>query len=102
MPVIAKTLLPAGTYDEKVLLREEMEKEMANSNIEKEKELKELYNTLAHQYDSEAITAFFNLTKEDRNEKMRAFSKKWKEGDHQTFDGLWEQMKKEILTKQEN
>lgn len=102
MPVIAKTLLPAGTYDEKVLLREEMEKEMANSNIKKEKELKELYNTLAHQYDSEFITTFFNLTKEHREEKMRAFSKKWKEGDHQTFDGLWEQMKKEILTRQEN
>lgn len=102
MPVIAKTLLPAGTYDEKVLLREEMEKEMANSNIKKEKELKELYNSLAHQNDSEAITQFFNLTKEDRNEKMKAFSKKWKEDNHQTFDGLWEQMKKEILTKQEN
>ncbi len=102
MPVIAKTLLPAGTYDEKVLLREEMEKEMANSNIKKEKELKELYNTLAHQNDSEFIIQFFNLTKEDRNEKMKAFSKKWKEDNHQTFDGLWEQMKKEILTKQEN
>jgi hypothetical protein len=102
MPVIAKTLLPAGTYDEKVLLREEMEKEMAHSNIRKEKELKELYNTLAHQNDTEAITAFFNLTKDDRNEKMKAFSKKWKDDNHQTFDGLWEQMKKEILTKQEN
>jgi hypothetical protein len=102
MPVIAKTLLPAGTYDEKVLLREEMEKEMAHSNIRKEKELKELYNTLAHQNDTEAITAFFNLTRDDRNEKMKAFSKKWKDDNHQTFDGLWEQMKKEILTKQEN
>jgi hypothetical protein len=102
MPVIAKTLLPAGTYDEKVLLREEIEKEMAHSNIRKEKELKELYNTLAHQNDTEAITAFFNLTKDDRNEKMKAFSKKWKDDNHQTFDGLWEQMKKEILTKQEN
>src|SRR6185436_4617158 len=47
MPVIAKTLLPAGTYDEKVKLREEMEKEIAHSNINKEQELKELYNTLA-------------------------------------------------------
>lgn len=102
MPVIAKTLLPAGTYDEKVMLREEMEKEMANSNIKKEKELKELFNTLAYQNDTEAITEFFNLTKDDRNEKMKAFSKKWKENNHQTFDGLWEQMKKEILTKQEN
>ena len=102
MPVIAKTLLPSGSYDEKVMLREEMEIEIANSNIRKEKLLKEMYNQMAHEYDSEAITAFFRLTKDDRTEKIKAFSTKWKEENHQTFDGLWEKMKKEILTKQDN
>lgn len=102
MPVIAKTMLPSGSYDEKVKLREEMEMEVANTNIRKEQQLKELYNQLAFENDSEAITAFFSLSKDDRNEKMKAFSKKWKEENHQTFDGLWEKMKKEILTKQEN
>jgi len=102
MPVIAKTLLPSGTYDERVVLREEMEKEITRSNIEKERELKELYNSLAHQFDQEAITAFFNLTKEDRHEKMKLYSQQWKEQDQPTFDGLWAKMKKEILTRQEN
>ena len=102
MPVIAKTILPSGSYDEKVMLREEMEIEIANSNIRKEHQLKELYNQMAFENDSEAITAFFSLTKDDRHEKMKSFSKKWKEENHQTFDGLWEKMKKEILTKQEN
>ena len=102
MPVIAKTLLPSGSYDEKVMLREEMEIALANSNIKKEQQLKEIYNQMAFDNDKEAITAFFSLTKEDRNEKMKAFSKKWKDENHQTFDGLWEKMKKEILTKQEN
>lgn len=102
MPVIAKTILPSGSYDEKVLLREEMEIDMANSNVRKEQQLKELYNQLAFDNDKEAITAFFSLTKDDRNEKMKSFSKKWKDENHQTFDGLWEKMKKEILTKQEN
>jgi len=102
MPVIAKTILPSGSYDEKVMLREEMEIDIANSNIRKEQQLKELYNQMAFENDSEAITAFFSLTKDDRNEKMKNFSKKWKEENHQTFDGLWEKMKKEILTKQEN
>jgi hypothetical protein len=102
MPVIAKTLLPSGSYDEKVMLREEMEIELANSNIQKEQQLKELYNQMAFDNDKEAITAFFSLTRDDRNEKMKAFSKKWKEENHQTFDGLWEKMKKEIFTKQEN
>ncbi len=102
MPVIAKTMLPSGSYDEKVMLREEMEIEIARSNIRKEQQLKELYNQMAHEYDGEAITAFFRLTKDDRTEKIKAFSKKWKEENHQTFDGFWEKMKKEILTKQEN
>ncbi len=102
MPVIAKTLLPSGSYDEKVMLREEMEIEIAHSNVRKEKMLKEMYNQMAHEYDSEAITAFFRLTKEDRTEKMKDFSRRWREENHQTFDGLWEKMKKEILTKQEN
>jgi len=102
MPVIAKTLLPSGSYDEKVLLREEMEIEIARSNMRKEQNLKELYNQMAYEYDGEAITAFFRLTKEDRTDKIRAFSKKWKDENHQTFDGFWEKMKKEILTKQEN
>ena len=102
MPVIAKTMLPSGSYDEKVMLREEMEINIAHGNIRKEQQLKELYNQLAFDNDSEVITSFFSLTKEDRNEKMKAFSKKWKEENHQTFDGLWEKMKKEILTKQEN
>ena len=102
MPVIAKTILPSGSYDEKVMLREEMEIDIAHSNIRKEQKLKELYNQIAFDNDSETITAFFALTKDDRNEKMKSFSKRWKEENHQTFDGLWEKMKKEILTKQEN
>ncbi len=102
MPVIAKTILPSGSYDEKVMLREEMEIEIANSNIRKEQRLKELYNQIAFDNDAEAIKAFFYLTKDDRNEKISALSKKWVTENHQTFDGFWEKMKKEILTKQEN
>jgi len=102
MPVIAKTMLPGGSYDEKVMLREEMEIEIANSNIRKEKNLKEIYNQLAFENDTEAIKAFFTLTREDRMEKIKTFSNKWKEENHQTFDGFWEKMKRDVLTKQEN
>ena len=102
MPVLAKTMLPSGSYDEKVRLREELEKEIAHSNIKKEQELKELYNSLARANDEEAITAFFTLTKEDKTEKMKSFSKRWREEKQDTFDGLWGRMKREILSKQEN
>ena len=63
MPVIAKTMLPSGSYDEKVRLREDMEKEIACSNMMKEQELKEMYNTMAQTNDQEAIAAFFSITK---------------------------------------
>jgi hypothetical protein len=102
MPVMAKTLLPSGTYDERVKLREEMEIEIAHSNINKEQELKELYNTLAKSNDEEAINTFFSITKDGKTEKIKVFSKKWLNENHQTFDGLWTRMKKEILSKQEN
>ncbi len=102
MPVIAKSLLPSGTYDEKVLRREELEKDMVNGNTRREQELKDLYNELALQHDKETIIAFFNITKEDREEKMRLLSNKWKTEKHQTFDGMWNKMKESIITKQEN
>jgi hypothetical protein len=102
MPVIAKTILPSGTYDERAMQREAMEKEMVSSNISKEKELKELYNSLAHQNDKEAISAFFDLTKSERIQKITGFSQQWKQEKNQTFNGLWETMKKEVLTRQEH
>jgi hypothetical protein len=102
MPVIAKTLLPSGSYDEKVALREEMEIEIARSNIRKEQQLKEMYNQMAYEYDGEALKAFFRLTHEDRTDKIKQFGKKWKEENHQTYDGLWQKMKHEIFTKQEH
>ncbi|MFZ1529332.1 MAG: DUF4407 domain-containing protein [Ferruginibacter sp.] len=102
MPVIAKTMLPSGAYDEKVRLRENMEIDLAGFNIQREQMLKEAYNQMAFDNDKEAITAFFSLSKPDREEKIKAFSRRWREENHQTFDGFWEKMKKEILTKQEN
>jgi hypothetical protein len=102
MPVIAKTILPSGSYDEKSMLREEMEVEIARSNIKKEQQLKEWYNQLAFEQDKEAIESFFSITRPFRDEKLKRFGSQWKDDDHQSFDGLWEKMKKELLTKQEN
>lgn len=102
MPVIAKTLLPSGSYDEKVMQREEMEIEIARTNRQHEQQLKELYNQTAFENDSTAIVNFFSLTKEDRDEKIKAFGKKWKEEENGIFDGVWERMKRELLTRQEN
>ncbi|MGB3115569.1 MAG: DUF4407 domain-containing protein, partial [Ferruginibacter sp.] len=53
MPVIAKTILPVGSYDEKVALREEMEREVARGNIKQEQQLKEYYNQMAFENNKE-------------------------------------------------
>lgn len=102
MPVLAKTLLPGGTYDEKVKLTEEMEKEVAEGNQLKEKQLKELYNRLAQENDTTFIEQFFASSKADRNEKMKSQLASWSKGDDESFDGFWERLKKDMLTKQEN
>lgn len=102
MPVLAKTLLPAGTYDEKVKLTEEMEKEVAEGNQLKERQLKEMYNQLAKEKDEAFIKHFFSLTEAERNEKMKNRLEKWTANHEESFDGFWSEFKKDMLTKQEN
>jgi phosphate/sulfate permease len=102
MPILAKTLLPAGTYDEKVRLREEMEKEIAEGNHAKEKELKEMYNKLAKENDEAFLKQFFASTEAERHAKMKSDLTEWRNTQGETFDGFWERFKKDMLTKQEN
>jgi Domain of unknown function (DUF4407) len=101
MPVLAKTMIPSGTYDEKVKLREEMEKEIAESNQIKERDLKELYNQLAKENDEAFIHHFFEVSKNERQQKMKDQLTKWS-ATNESFDGFWENLKKDMLTKQEN
>jgi hypothetical protein len=102
MPVIAKSLLPDGTYDEKVRLRESMEKQVIETNIQHEGKLKELYNRLAFEQDNEFIREFFDEARNERKQKMRERLQRWKESDNSSFDNLWESLKRDVLTKQEN
>lgn len=101
MPVIAKTLLPAGVYDEKVKLRQQLETAIANSNNIKEHELKEMYNQMAFENDQELIRHFFEASQNERSQKVKDELKQWKEsGD--SFDKFWTRIKKDLLTKQEH
>jgi hypothetical protein len=102
MPVIAKSILPDGTYDEKVRLKELMEKRVVETNIQQEGKLKELYNRSAFEQDSEFIREFFEEVRDERKQKMRDQLKRWKESDDGSFDEMWEKLKRDILTRQEN
>jgi hypothetical protein len=102
MPVIAKTMLPSGTYDEKVQLTEQMELLIAKSNQLKAQELKELYNQLAKNQDESLLRQFFDTASTSRKEKMSQQFSHWKTDTTESFDGFWERIKKDMLTKQEN
>lgn len=102
MPVIAKSLLPDGTYDEKVRLKELMEKRIIETNIQQEGKLKEAYNNLAYEQDIEFIREFFNEARSERKQKMLQQLQRWKQSDNGSFDQMWENLKREVLTKQEN
>lgn len=101
MPVIAKSLLPVGTYDEKVKLREKMEKEISESNSYKERELKEMYNQLAFEQDKNFINEFFEEAKALRISKMKGELRNWHQYNNRSFNAVWQQLKKEVFTKQE-
>ncbi len=102
MPVIAKSLLPDGSYEERVKHQEWLEKDMINSTLKKERDLKEMYNQIAFDQDKEFIKIFFDEARQDRLEKMRQRLQKWRENNHEGFDDVWESLKKEMLSKQEN
>jgi hypothetical protein len=101
MPVIAKTLLPAGVYDEKVRLRQELEGSLAGSNNARELQIKELYNQLAFEKDEELIRNFFETTQDHRAAKVASELEAWKDGGG-SFDSFWNRIKKDLLTKQEH
>ena len=100
MPVIAKTILPSGTYDEKAMLQETMEKEIAQKFIYKQKQLKEFYLDISHKNDVEIMTAFFEITKSSRIEIIKDNTKNWKESQSETFEQLVNNMKQTLLNQQ--
>jgi hypothetical protein len=101
MPVIAKTLLPSGVYDEKVRLRQQLENSIAENNYKKEFELKEMYNQMAFDHDQELIRNFFDSTQNERKQQVQKEMKQWKE-EGSSFDKFWSRIKRNLLTKQEH
>jgi hypothetical protein len=102
MPVISKWLLPSGTYEEKVKQKEAVEKELAGNNSKRELALKELYNQTAFEQDTRFINEFFTAAEAERRAKMQDHLRSWKDNKTSSFDGVWEEMKKGVLSEQEN
>lgn len=97
MPVIAKSMLPSGVFDEKIRLREAFETEKNRAVIERETlQLQQFYQTAAD-HDAKTMEAFFEQNRERRNTKMDEMGESWAGNKSQTFQQFWQQVKKSIL-----
>jgi hypothetical protein len=101
MPVIAKTLLPDGSYDEKVRLREALEKELTQKNHERELALKELHNQSAFEQDSQFIKEALKEADTARKQNMKESITAWKNEKNSSLDETWKDMKRDMLVRQE-
>jgi hypothetical protein len=102
MPVIAKSILPIGTYDKKVKSREEIEATILQANQQHEIDLKLHYNQLAFSADKELLETFFTETQKKRIDLLKTERDDWKDTDEKSFNSFWKNMKKNLLTKQEH
>lgn len=102
MPVIAKTILPNGTYDKKITARETIEATILQSNTKREIELKELYNKLAFEADQAFIKEFIASSNSKRNILMKEATTQWSSIKEQSFDDFWNTVKQQMLSKQEH
>ncbi len=98
MPVITKTLLPSGSYEKKVALQEELEISLAETQHSRQLELENYIAEIGFAEDKEMVTTFFNQTKKERGEKTSDFTTEWKEGEPESFAGLLQKFKRNILT----
>ncbi|MDB5231370.1 MAG: hypothetical protein JWN76_2175 [Chitinophagaceae bacterium] len=78
MPVIAKSLLPDGSYSERVNLREQLEKETAAENHDLERALISAYNKQSFQHNKENVTRIFDeAVSNHRSAEGNSFNDEW-------------------------
>jgi hypothetical protein len=102
IPIISKLFLQTGTYDDRIKLRDELEAEIAFSNKDHELELKKKYNQLAKDSDMALLQKVFDEISDKRLAKINGNVAKWENDNIATFDELWEKIKSEVMTRQEN
>ncbi|SJZ96217.1 DUF4407 domain-containing protein [Sediminibacterium ginsengisoli] len=97
MPVIAKLVLPEGSYEEKLKLREQLEKELQETRHAGEMATGKSYIEKAGEHDRQLLAAFFAATDPVRQQALQQKIKAWQESG-QPFKSLYEELKKELAT----
>lgn len=101
MPIIAKSLLPNGSYNKKVNSVELLEATLLQENEQCLLAIKQHFNKLAFDADKELIDQFFAVTKEKRIELLKSETENWLTLQDNNFQGIWKKMEKNLLAKHE-
>lgn len=97
MPVLAKLLLPAGTYEEKLKLREELEIKITQQNHKRELELKEMYEQSSFEQEKLFIKDFLDSAAIIRKAKADKIIQEWTLNPQQPYNTVLAEMKKDLL-----
>ncbi len=97
MPVIVKSILPAGAYDEKLYLQEQLEKDLMLKQFELQKEQAEYFSTQSVSMNKKTIDDFFAKDIQKRKEKINEPESEF------VLNGLkskknWQYVKNELLS----
>lgn len=99
MPIIAKSLLPNGSYNKRVNSTELLEATLLQENEQYSLALKQHFNKLAFEADKELIDQFFALTKEKRVELLKSETENWLTHQEDNLNAVWRKIKKNLLSK---
>ncbi|MFY7653223.1 MAG: DUF4407 domain-containing protein [Chitinophagaceae bacterium] len=94
MPLIAKYLVPEGSYDLSVQLQEENEKQLATNNMQRILAEKTAFNELTHHLNLQNITEFSNITNQKSSNWLKANQNSVEQS---TNNELWAKFSKDIL-----
>ncbi len=97
MPVVSKMLLPAGSYEERVMLQEELEKDLARSSTESDRELAVTYNHRSLQWNKQLVEEIFKNKEMTREEDINRL--KQEQDQTGSFQKLWGRLKEVMMVR---
>lgn len=97
MPVIAKTILPAGVYDDKLRFTEQYERSVLQAGHNTDLSLLETEASLREKYETELLQRFFETSQPEKEQHIERELQAWKNNGGRLSD-YWKRIKENILT----
>lgn len=99
MPVIAKMLLPNGSYDESVLQQEEMEIALTQERYKTATKFRQWQSQLAVEHNTEVTQLFYAELKAARLQKIKDLKQPWQQNPSESFTNLYKKVKWALWSK---